>query len=676
VVQELLVHGPEVHALSVTQSPEHGAVPAPPLRERPAAGLRRAFARLLLVVLGAVASLVIVAGPASAHADLVRSDPGNGTTVALSPAVVRLWFSEDISARVSTARLVRGDGSTVAGTRVAVVTSDERPRLELHVPQLGTGTYGVLWQVLATDDGHTTSGTVVFSVGTASDATALTAGSADSPQGPTVVLRWLRVVLLAGLVGGVAVVVAVLGPVGRRARDEQLAVAVGFARARVLALAAASAALSVVVGLLVLFDEVGRLTVGASPWMSTARDLAGTRWAQLWLTRELVLVALLVALVALRRQAHDRDQPRPLTAAVVAATLGVVWIEALGSHAASVDSQRSATVLADAVHVLAGCIWLGVLPALLLVLWPRSGSAGRSADGTSLVRAAAGPLGRLVAGSVAVVVATGLYGAGRQVGTVEELATTSYGRALVVKTVLLLALLAVGAVSASRLHDIRLPSAGRRRRPAASEGGGGRPLTGRLVAVEAVVGVLLLLVVALLAETPPPRDQAAAASAPTPASSSGQVDDVVVSVTVSPNVPGPNGFAVVVASTRRPPPAIVDDVQLVLSGPGAPAETTLRSTGTDRWFGTVPLPASGPAQLTVVVHRAGHTLQVPLSWQVEPAAAQRDEAPGGHALAPYVDGIALALLGAAAVTLLVRRRRSGAVSTAAGPDTLVASRRD
>src|SRR5262249_50433750 len=155
------------------------------------------------------------------------------------------------------------------------------------------------------------------------------------------------------------------------------------------------------------------------------------------------------------------------------------------------------------------------------------------------------PLARLIAGSVAVVVVTGLYGAGRQVGTVEELVTTSYGRALLVKTALLAGLLAVGLVSATRLHDLRLPWARR-------INGEGRPLTARLVAVEAGVGVVLLLAVALLAETPPPRDTASTASTVAPASRSGQLEDLVVSVTVSPNVPGPNGFAVVVASTRRP----------------------------------------------------------------------------------------------------------------------------
>jgi copper transport protein len=654
----------------VTANPEHGAVPAPPLRERPAAGSGRRLARAAVVLVGAFLALALGAGPASAHADLVRSDPGNGTTVAQPPSVVRLFFSEEISERVSTARLVRGDGSTVDGTRVDVVTSADSPVLQLRVPRLAVGTYGVLWQVLATDDGHTTSGTVVFSVGSPSDATGLTMGTADSPQAPSVVLRWLRVALLAGLVGAVALVVGVLGPVGRRERGRRLAPAVGSARSRMLTLAATCAALSAVVGVLAVFDEVGRLTIGDAAWMSTARDLAGTRWAQLWFLREVLLVAAVAVLVALHRRARDAALSRAGVVAMTVVTSGLVWVEALGSHAASVDSQRTATVLADAVHVLAGCIWLGVLPALVVLLWPSpDDEAGGS--GAALVRAGAGPLGRLLAGSVALVVVTGLFGAGRQVGTVDELVATSYGRTLLVKTVLLGALLVVGAVSASRLHGIRLPWT------SASEAGGPRQVTARLVAVEAGVGAVLLLAVALLAETPPPRDRPATSPVAGATTSSAQVDDLVVSVSMSPGVPGPNGFSAVVASTRRPAPADVDAVLLELSSGGSStsgvtSSVALRATGAESWFGTAPVVA-GTARATLVVRRGGQTLRVPLSWTVE-AAPSRVDVPPGHALAPYVDGLALLLVAGVGVVVVVHRRRSrGRTPTPSDDDALVGS---
>jgi copper transport protein len=242
------------------------------------------------------------------------------------------------------------------------------------------------------------------------------------------------------------------------------------------------------------------------------------------------------------------------------------------------------------------------------------------------------------------------------VGTVDELTTTSYGRALLVKTALLAGLLAVGAVSARRVHAA------------------GRPLTIRLLTLEAGVGVALLVAVALLAETPPPRDQAGAPVVEA-VSRSGQVDDLVVSVSVSPNLPGPNGFAAVVASSRRPAPAAVDSVTLLVGSAGPAAATVqLRPTGADRWFGTTDLDVAGPAQVEVVVVRAGHRLTVPLAWDVDATTPAAAPAPTGRELAPIADAIAVALVVAIVVGVVVaRRRRSRVPSAPADDEVLVGS---
>src|SRR5919198_4782414 len=98
------------------------------------------------------------------RAALVGAEPPDGAVAAHAPGAVRLRFSEDISARFSTARLVDRAGRPVAGTLAAVARGDAR-QLVVELPALEAGAYGVLWQVLADNDGHTTSGVVVFSVG-------------------------------------------------------------------------------------------------------------------------------------------------------------------------------------------------------------------------------------------------------------------------------------------------------------------------------------------------------------------------------------------------------------------------------------------------------------------------------------------------------------------------------
>src|SRR5262245_58124313 len=128
-------------------------------------GAMRVLLRSAALVLVAAVAMLLLAQPASAHADLVRSDPADGSVLANPPRVARLWFSEEISGKFSSARLVDRGGATVSSSHVQVGGGDPR-RLTVELPSLGTGTYGLVWRVLAEDDGHTTGGVVVFTVGT------------------------------------------------------------------------------------------------------------------------------------------------------------------------------------------------------------------------------------------------------------------------------------------------------------------------------------------------------------------------------------------------------------------------------------------------------------------------------------------------------------------------------
>jgi methionine-rich copper-binding protein CopC len=93
----------------------------------------------------------------------VESQPPDGAILDQSPDVVRLRFGEDIFSRLSCARLVDSAGRTVVGTRLAIQHDSSR-LLTVAVPPLPDGAYSLAWQVMAADDGRTTSGVVVFAV--------------------------------------------------------------------------------------------------------------------------------------------------------------------------------------------------------------------------------------------------------------------------------------------------------------------------------------------------------------------------------------------------------------------------------------------------------------------------------------------------------------------------------
>src|SRR5215468_6553712 len=211
--------------------------------------------------------MLLLARPASAHADLVRSDPPDGSVLAHAPSVARLWFSETISPKFSSARVVDHTGATITGSRLQV--GGDPAQLSVELPSLGTGTYGLVWQALAEDDGHTTRGVVVFTVGGAAAAgtipVAASAGGAGTAATPVgVLLRWLTLCALAGLVGCLAVAGPVLGRV--RSASDTVAVGAKLARRRLLAVAAGCAAAAAAVGIATLAEEGLRAARAGGDW--------------------------------------------------------------------------------------------------------------------------------------------------------------------------------------------------------------------------------------------------------------------------------------------------------------------------------------------------------------------------------------------------------------------------
>ena len=622
----------------------------------------RILLRGVALALGAGAATLMLAQPASAHADLVRSDPPSGSVLAHAPSLARLWFSEEISPEFSSAHLVDRTGAAISGSRAQAGGGDPR-QLAVELPSLRKGTYGLVWRVLAEDDGHATSGVVVFTVGAAAPAggtipVAASAGGAGTAATPVgVLLRWLGLCALAGLVGCLAVAGPVLGRARADSASDTVAAGARLARRRLLTVAAGCAASAAAVGGLTLAEE-GRRAAGAGGGRALSQAaldlLTGTRWGHLWLAREAALIVLVAVILRIRSRLGDAPTRRATVLSVSAAVLvlAVAWIEALGSHSVALESARGVAVAAYSLHVLTALVWLGALPALVLVLWPRvAGLPPRE-----VVRACRGPFSALIVISVTVLVVTGLYGAGRQVPEPGQLLSTTYGRTLLLKIALLAAVGGLGLANSALLHGRRLARPGRLV-PAPD----GAAASRRLLIVEASVGAVLLAAAGLLADTAPPRTPAPAAPVATPQAYNATVGDLVVSFSATPNRPGANGFTVLAASSRRPPPTPIERVTLRLGRSGERGTLALRQIEPGRYFGTGRLDSAGPITITAVIRRAGERLTVTMPWRITPKAAPPTVARQEHRLAPYVNAIALCVLVLALSfgvwRLVVRRRR-------------------
>ena len=123
--------------------------------QRSAAGGRGAPGRAAPRPPGAVA-------PLRRTAELERSDPLDGAVVPVGRTTLTLWFGESVATPSSSFVLRTQDGSivptTASGPRDTTV-------IEIGTDPLKRDTYQLDWRVFSLDDGHTTSGTLVFGAG-------------------------------------------------------------------------------------------------------------------------------------------------------------------------------------------------------------------------------------------------------------------------------------------------------------------------------------------------------------------------------------------------------------------------------------------------------------------------------------------------------------------------------
>ena len=138
-------------------------------------------------LLAAVLALFLVlgtAGPASAHDELVRTNPESGATLDKAPTTLELTFSGDIQDIGSEVRVTDSHGTDV--TRGTLAVQNTKVSQPLREGGDTDETYTVTWRVVS-QDGHPIEGTFTYSVGEGAGTTASPApvASGDQSSGTT-----------------------------------------------------------------------------------------------------------------------------------------------------------------------------------------------------------------------------------------------------------------------------------------------------------------------------------------------------------------------------------------------------------------------------------------------------------------------------------------------------------
>jgi copper transport protein len=243
----------------------------------------------------------------------------------------------------------------------------------------------------------------------------------------------------------------------------------------------------------------------ALDWRLLLDHTVRTRFGNVWALRILLLLLLAVLLVWSKREAERT--PRSAWLAVAGSAAGLAVTPALSGHAAAgPDAAVGAAV--GVVHFSAAAVWFGGLVLLGTCLLPR-------AEGELL--GAVARFSSVAFTAMVVIVVTGMVQGWRQVGSLQALEQTAYGRLLVAKVTAFLLLIAVAgrsralvrrklmaraSVGAAAPHRDRGDAGG----PGMGDVDGGSPwLLRRLVLTEVIVAVALLAITALLGIATPPR---------------------------------------------------------------------------------------------------------------------------------------------------------------------------
>ena len=471
--------------------------------------MRRRAVALLIALLGAwLASGVVLAGPASAHAELESSNPEDGARLSSAPGQVTLHFSEGVSlgagyARVLDARQQRVDtgAPTVAGDVLTIPLRDNLPE----------GGYLVTYRVISADS-HPVAGAFSFAVG---NGPLITAGAGDVSEttapGVAVALpvtRWLGYAGLA-LAVGIPVLLMVCWPVG-------------WSSVRLRRLSEGGA-IAAALGALGAFAVQGPYAAGAglgSVFDTALLDTtASTSYGVVLMIRTLLALYLVAALAPAWRR--GRPPTSWMLPASGVAALGLVVTTAAVGHPVAGPWPGLELPIA-VVHVAAMTVWLGGLAGLVLGVLRPGIAAGELA--VAMPR-----FSRMAFGSVVALVVTGIVQSVREVGSPAALVSTTYGWLLVAKLLVVAVILAAAGVSrvwvqqhlgvhhrpaGSRrvtAHAFAAESAAEdvddvveeRKRAVAGDAVAALPRLRRSVVVELLLAVVVLGVTSVLVGTPP-----------------------------------------------------------------------------------------------------------------------------------------------------------------------------
>ncbi|MDQ6728912.1 MAG: copper resistance protein CopC/CopD, partial [Actinomycetota bacterium] len=380
----------------------------------------------LIVAVGLAVSSAQAPAAASAHAYLVRTTPAASGILNAPPATVALTFDEAVEPRFAIISVTdtRGTQETTASARRSAADPDTL--LAPLRPGLPQGWYLVYWRAISVD-GHPVQGAYTYSVGPnpgPAPQFSVPSVSSTAVTPALLITRWIMFLSVMSAIGLLVLRLIVARPAAGSLR--------ALTRASIAATVIGLITIPVYLDVAIAEDSL-RSVLDLGALVPLYRVTAfGRGYVDLEICFGLFAIAAGIALWV------DRpDRPRRSVAelaagtGVLAAIAAVLLVPPSVGHA-SQASPRGLSVALDAVHLLAGSVWVGGLIGLLVV-WAAAGPQRRVAVlGIVVPRFSAVALTAVI-----VLLASGTGSTVVHMPAVNALWDTSYGVAILVKIGLL-----------------------------------------------------------------------------------------------------------------------------------------------------------------------------------------------------------------------------------------------
>lgn len=504
--------------------------------------------RIIAIALGMLALITFATpGVASAHAILDSSDPTASTVISQSPAEIKLDFNEHIEGTLLNIRLFDASQKEIEISPAELLDLDPSV-VTAAIPDLQDGVYVVVWRVVSAD-GHPVSGAFPFEVGDQSSGKSdevltkiLTSINTTSPLGnPLAAGRFISFMSLVLLLGTVVFTWGSSLITTLKARQ--------LIRFSTLGIAFGS-----IVVLFLQGPYVSGKGWGAIFDSQLISDVTTTR-----LGLAVLLRLIFVVVWGFLSLSDERAETGWWKNVAFLCAVGTVATFSMSGHP-SAGSAAFFYVLIDALHVGAVAAWAGGLITLAVL---------RHEDSTDASR-----FSRIATWTMPIAVVTGVVQGLHLLGGIAGITNSNYGKFLLLKTAIVVVVIALGAKARAHLADANSNQ------------------FGKTIRFEATLMVIVLAVTALLVGTSP-TDRGL--TVPQTFSSTQIRSGVVADLSVTPTKVGTAEVHVVLTPPGGALKPVVDVyVQLSLPSRNIPAiPVAMFELAPNHWTGVVNIPYSG-----------------------------------------------------------------------------------